>query len=198
MQLLRDQFLQYRIEIEPDSIVRADYAALKNDRVEYVTAIGQFIGQVLPLAEKSPEAAAPLVEIIKWVSTGFRGGAQIESVLDKAMNGLLAQQKQKQGQQQQPPPEVQAEQMRQKAEQQKAQMRLQEAQLKAQAKLAEEKAKHEANMREMQTEHQLKLQEIQAELQADMQREQKQAEYGSLENLAKEQAKTVEEYRRPR
>ena len=53
-------------------------------------------------------------------------------------------------------------------------------------------------MVEMEREFQYKMREIEAELQADLRREQSQAEMGSLENIAKEQAKTVEEAERMR
>ena len=192
LQLLRSEFAAYRVEIEPDNIARADYAALKNDRVEYVTAIGQFIAQVMPLAEKSPEAGPPLIEIVKWLSTGFRGGAAIESVLDQALT-QMQQQKGKPGeQQQQPSPEIQAEQMRQKAEMQRSQMRLQEVQMKAQGDMQELQAKMQGDMQKMQIEHQNKMAEIQAELQADITREQKQAEYNALEQQAKSQSSIME------
>jgi hypothetical protein len=190
LQLLRSEFASYRIEIEPDNIARADYAALKNDRVELITAIGQFIGQALPLAQQTPAAGPALIEMVKWAATGFRGGAQIETVLDQMLTQIQQQQGQGQGQEG-PSPEVQAEQAKQQA-------KMAEINAKAQADMREIQMKMQGDMQKLQVEHQNKMAQIQAELQADIMREQKQAEYNALEEQAKSQAKAAEMQQRAR
>jgi hypothetical protein len=177
MQLLRSDFTQYRVEIEPDSIARADYTAMKNDRVEYLTAVGKFIGAVLPLAQQIPAAGPALVEMIRWASTGFRGGDQMESVLDQMLGQMQQQQQGQQGQGQQKPSE----------EEIKAKATMQVQQQKAQAKMAEIQAKAQADMAKIQAEMRADMQKAQQEAQLDSQREANQAYW----NVAEERQKAA-------
>jgi hypothetical protein len=181
LQLLRDRFAAYRVEIEPDNIARADYAALKNDRVEFITAVGTFIGQALPLAQQAPTAGVALIEMVKWASAGFRGGDQMETVLDQMLQELQKSQQQKQGQQQQPNPEIQ-----------KAQMKIQEQQMKQQGKMAEIQAKAKADAQKIQMEAQADAAKAQQDLQVDMQREANQARFNVLEEQQKAQIRAAE------
>jgi hypothetical protein len=181
LQLLRSEFASYRIEIEPDNIARANYAALKNDRVEFISSLGQFISQAMPLVQQSPGAAPALIEMIKWASTGFRGGAQVETVLDNALT-QLQQSQQQQGQgQQQPDPEMQ-----------KAQMKMREQQMKQQGKMAEIQAKAQADAARLQQEAQLDAMKAEQDLRVDMQREANQARFNVLEEQQKAQIRAAE------
>ena len=185
MKLLRERFVEYRVEIMPDNISRSDYSTLKAERTEFISSVGAFINNVMPLIEKDPSTAPPLVRILQWVSAGFRAGDQIETVLDQAYKQMIAKAKQpQQGQQKQPSPE----QLKLQTEQLKAKARLEEATRKGQARMAELEAKRRADQERLAREHQNRMAEIQADMQADIAVEQAQSEFNALEEQAKAEA----------
>lgn len=179
LQLLRSEFAAYRIQIEPDSIARADYAAMQNDRTALLMAVGQFVNQALPLAQSSPEAAPALVELIRWTAAGFRGATQVESVLDQMLTSLQRSQAQGQGGKKDP-------------EADKAMARMREQQMKGQQRMAEIKAKAEADMAKLQAEMQRDLAKAQAELDMDQRREWNQAQANVSEEAQKAQIRMRE------
>jgi len=181
MAMLRGQFAEYKIEILPDNIARADFASTKNDRSEYLTSVGGFISQVLPFAEKMPGSLPMLVQMIQWVSAGFRGGSEMETVMDQAYQQLTEAAKNNEGQPKQPSPE----QIKAQAEEKRSQARIQEAQVKAQSRMAELQAKSQSDMQKLQQEHQNAIMEIQVELQADIKRESSQARFNVVEHQQK-------------
>jgi hypothetical protein len=195
LQFLRDKFTEFRITIQPDNIARADYAVTKSERTEFLSAVSQFIQQAMPLVQQVPTAGPPLIAMMQWVAAGFRGGQQIETVLDEAMKNL--EQGQQGGEQQEDPKaaegqmKMQIEQMKQQASMQKIEAQKQLAQMKFQAEQAEMERKHQLEQENMQREHALRMQTIDAELSADQKREQTQAHYNALENQAKAQAEAM-------
>lgn len=76
---------QYRIEISEESLSMADYTAEREMRVEYLTSVGQFLSQAAGAMESMPQSIPYLLQMIQWVSASFRGSAQIEGVLDQAI-----------------------------------------------------------------------------------------------------------------
>jgi hypothetical protein len=102
VELLKSEWdFQYRLEIETDSMSIPDYNAERQARVEYATAVGQYISQVWPLIESQPAVAPFFLRMLQWVSAGFRASSQIETVLDNAIKNVEIYLEQKA---QQPPP----------------------------------------------------------------------------------------------
>ncbi|MEQ1574219.1 MAG: hypothetical protein ABL993_08235 [Vicinamibacterales bacterium] len=86
MQLLKNSKMsQYRIEISEESLSMADYTAEREMRVEYLTAVGQFLSQAAGAMETMPQSVPYLLQMVQWVSASFRGSTQIEGVLDQAI-----------------------------------------------------------------------------------------------------------------
>jgi hypothetical protein len=199
LEFLRSKYTEFRVSILPDNIARADYAVTKSERTEFITAISQYLQQAMPMAQQIPGSAPALLEMMKWMAAGFRGGQQIETVLDEAIKQLEQQGGGQQGQQQGPSEDqlkLQIEQLKQQGQAQKLQAQMQMAQMKAQQEQQELMAKQQADRQQLQAEHQTRMAQIQAELQADIERERTQAQYNALENKAKteaaiEQAKQV-------
>lgn len=84
---------EWRIQITSDTLAQADYAAEKQDRLDFMTSVTGFMAQVGPMLQASPESAPVLVGLLKWTVAGFRGARDIEGMLDQALDGLLKQQK---------------------------------------------------------------------------------------------------------
>lgn len=152
----------FRIEIASDSLVEIDEQSEKSNRLEFLAATGQFMQQVLPVAQQAPQLAPLMAEILLFGVRSFRASRPLEAAFDSAM-AELQKQAQQPKEQKQDPGMMQAQ----------AQMQLEQAKLQiAQAKL--------------QGEQQL----AQAKLQAEMQIEQMKAQQQKEVEFFKQKAET--------
>lgn len=157
MQLLKDNALMtFRIDIEVDSMVQLDDAKLKQDRMEFLGAVGNFLKQASEAAQTAPQIVPLAMEMLKFGASAFKAGKALEGVIDQTAEELKQQMLQKQQQPAQPSPEqvkAQADQqsqaMQQQHEQQleqfKAQMQQQIEAVKAQANQSSEQARMQAD-----------------------------------------------------
>lgn len=76
---------QYRIEVGEETLSLADYNAERELRVEYITAVGQFLSQAGQMLEAYPMALPYVLKMVAWVTSAFRGSSDIETVLDEAI-----------------------------------------------------------------------------------------------------------------
>lgn len=155
MALLRSQKLRpFVLDIETDSTIAPDENANKQRVTEFVTAIGGYMREAMPLVETMPQAAPMVADVLKFAASQYRVGRDIEGSIDEFadnMKQLAAQPK---------PPNPEAV---------KAQVDAQAAQLKSQsdAKMADadaaekqaiaQKVMIEAQSNAMQGEHDRKL-----------------------------------------
>jgi hypothetical protein len=99
IQLLRNpQEFEFRVAVTEESLSMADYTAEREMRVAYITAVGQFLSQSAQMVASMPAALPYIIEIIKWVTSSFRGSDDIETVLDKAAQAAQSAPPQGQGQ----------------------------------------------------------------------------------------------------
>lgn len=162
---------QWRITVRPESLAIADYDQLKQDRVEYIMGLAQYMQSAAPLLEMEPAALPTLLKLLKWGMAGFRGSSEVEGILDQQIAKLETQPPQSK-----PDPEA----MKAQAEMQKIQMEMQMKQQDNQAKMQMEREKHQLEIMQMQQEFQLKMKEMQMELQfkmMEMQLKMKQMEF---------------------
>jgi hypothetical protein len=135
VQLLKDQWaVCYRLKIDADQMAIPDYNAERSGRVEFITATGQFMSQMMPLIEKEPAAGPFILEILKWGVAGFHSGATIEGVFDKAAKEIA-----KKLQQPPPPPPPDPAML-------KAQTDVKATQLKTEAQIKGDEAKTAASV----------------------------------------------------
>lgn len=80
---------QWRVEISEESLSMADYTAEREMRVQYLTAVGQFLSQTAQMAAALPSAVPYIVRMIMWVTASFRGSDDIEQVLDEAAKAAM-------------------------------------------------------------------------------------------------------------
>jgi hypothetical protein len=86
IQLLKDpDSARLRVKVKPESVGMADYAQLKQERTEYITAVASFFQSVGPIFQEEPGAKPFFLELLKWGLAGFKGSNSIESVMDKAI-----------------------------------------------------------------------------------------------------------------
>lgn len=94
LKLLRDKgHRQFRIDIETDSTIEIDQQAEKQARTEFVTAVGGFIEQAAPVLAQAPEFIPMFGEMLLFAVRGFKAGAQLETVIEQAMDALKAKAK---------------------------------------------------------------------------------------------------------
>ena len=107
VQLIKQRWTAaYRLNIEPESMSAMDWAAEREARVAFLTAIGGFLQQAVPLAQMVPQAAPMLLQMLQWVAAGFRVGRSLESVIEQLSDALAQAGQQKP---QEPSPQEQAE-----------------------------------------------------------------------------------------
>jgi hypothetical protein len=165
MQLVKQPDFLLRARVESDTLSDIDFQAEKQDRMEYMTTITNYLKEVMPTMTGDPIMGPFLMQLLQFSLAGFKIGKQFEGELDqtfaKLQQALAAQ-----------PPGGKPD-----PEQQKVQAQLQlkerEAQLNAQGKqqdLQFKKAEGQMKLQQKGEEMQMKRQEMQQKHQ--MQREQ--------------------------
>ena len=174
--LLRDESAKnFRIEVTSDSMIFQDEMQEKQDRMEFLSAIGGFMEKVIPAAQSVPEMTPMLMEMVKFAVTAFKAGKGLEGIIDETADKFREQAKAQEGQPKPPTPEqqklqgqMQLEQAKLQASQQQAQQTMQLEQQKMQMQMELEKAKQEYQAQENQLKFQLEDQRNRAQAEMDM------------------------------
>jgi len=174
--LLRDESAKnFRIEVTSDSMIFQDEMQEKQDRMEFLSAIGGFMQQVIPAAQAVPEMTPMLMEMVKFAVTAFKAGKGLEGIIDETADKFREQAKAQEGQTKPPTPEqqklqgqMQLEQAKLQASQQQAQQTMQLEQQKMQMQMELEKAKQEYQAQENQLKFQLEDQRNRQQAEMDM------------------------------
>ena len=173
IELLRNEASKnFRIEVTSDSMIYQDEQQEKQDRMQFLQAVGGFFQQAVPLVQTQPELAPMAIEMLKFGVTAFKAGKQLEGIIDETADKLRQQAKQAEGQPKPPTPEqqklqmtMQLEQAKMQATQAQAQQTAQLEQAKLQGQMQLEKAKQEYQAQENQLKFQLEEQRNQADAQ---------------------------------
>ena len=92
IELLKNKgVVEYRVQVEADSMAAMDWANERDSRTQFLSSMGAFVQQVMPLAQAKPEATPMLLQLIQWAMAGFRAGKEIEGVIDQAIQGMAQQ-----------------------------------------------------------------------------------------------------------
>src|SRR5262245_9220045 len=104
--LRSDKLRGYRIDIETDSTVFEDEAALKEQTVEVMTAVGTFMREALPVVQAVPELSPLAFEMLEMGVRRLKRGRALEDVIEQVKQALTqkAAQVQQQAQQQKQQP----------------------------------------------------------------------------------------------
>jgi hypothetical protein len=166
--LLKDpKKMVWKVQIRPESVAMVDFAQLKNERMEYIMGLSQFMQSAAPLASLDKAVMPTLMELLKWGLSGFKGSQQIEGVLDKAISDSI---KALNAPQPEPPdPKVEAMKMKAQADAAAAQQKAQQDQIAFQQEMQQSQQKFAQEMQQMQREHELKMTQLMAKIEADRQ-----------------------------
>ena len=131
MELLKDNPMRtFRVEVATDSMLYADEAQEKSDRVEFLQATSSFIEKAIQGAQAVPELTPLLMDLLKFGVQGFKVGRTLEGEFDTFADQEKEKQAQKAANPQ--PPAPNPEMIRAQAEQAKAQLAAQAEQAKMQ------------------------------------------------------------------
>jgi hypothetical protein len=195
VELLKNDTLRgFRIDIETDSTVAVDQQAEQDSRVAFLTAMGGFLQQAMPMAQQVPQAAPLMAEMLTFAVRGFKAGRQLEQAFDQFGQLVQQQAQEAQGPQEPPPPDpaqqmmLQGEQMKMEALQVKTQADMAKVQTDQQIAAMDAQVKqseHQMKMAEMQmqfqfkqAEHEMKMAELAAKMQASSMAHEQRAEQG--------------------
>lgn len=108
MELLRNEKLRgFRIDIETDSTVQPDAGEEQKNRIEFLSAMTQFVAQIMPAVQSGAVPIEVAREFVSFGARAFKVSPQLEDALD-ALGGDSQQQGQDKAQQQQVQQQVQA------------------------------------------------------------------------------------------
>jgi len=171
--LLRNEAAKnFRIEVTSDSMIFQDEQQEKADRMEFLTAMGQFFQQAVPMATAVPETTPMLMEMLKFAVTAFKAGKGLEGLIDETADKFREQAQKAEGQPKPPTPEMQKLQMQMQIEQAK----IQADAAKAQQDMALEQQKMQMQMELEKAKQEYQAQENQLKFQLEDQRNRQQAE----------------------
>lgn len=171
LQIIRNDFmLKYNVDIETDSLTQADWALQQGQRMEYAQALSQYLTAALPAAQADPTLMPLFMQIVKFISVGFKGASELESMLDSTLQQL----------QNMPPPEEgpSPEQIKAEAAQAKSQADIQLVQMKTQAQQQDSQNKlamQQADLAFKREEHMMTMQFKREEHMLDMQMQREKA-----------------------
>lgn len=183
--LVKDyQEAKWRVEIKPESMAMIDWTQMKIDRTDFLNALATYLQSMGPIVEAVPGSMPYMLELLKWGLSGFKGGKEIEGVIDKAIKDA-----------QENPPQTGdqgQDQGKIALEQAKTQGKLQINQQKFSQDMMKQADKARKEMEKMLNQFQMELQKIAAETRADAIGEIVQADQNIREKKATERPRNLQ------
>lgn len=169
LELLKNESAKnFRIEVTSDSMIYQDEQQEKQNRVEFLTAVSQFVQTALPVGQAVPELVPLFMEMLKFGVTAFKAGKQIEGLIDETADKFREQARAQEGQPKPPPVEIQKIQAQAQVKAQEMQMSFDFKQQELQAQIEAERAKQEYQSQENQLRIQLEMQRDELDRQMEM------------------------------
>jgi hypothetical protein len=166
LQVLRnDQLAMYSITVQADSLVQADWALEKGQRMELMGYVSQFLQSSVPAIQQNPNMAPLLLTMFKFTIAGYRGGAEIEGALNRELEEM-AKQAQEAANQPPAPPPPSPEEIKAQAE---------AAQMQQQMQIDMQKAEHDSQLKQQESQNQLMLDQQRAQMDVQAQQQALQA-----------------------
>lgn len=78
----------FRIEVAADSLVEMDEIGEKQSRTEFMQAFGAVLRDAVPMVQAAPEMGALVGEVLQFVVRTFKGGRQLENVLENTIQKM--------------------------------------------------------------------------------------------------------------
>lgn len=89
MELLRNERMRpFMLDIETDSTIQPDEVAAKAAMTEFMGALAQALGQLVPMVQGQPETAPFASEVLKMTLKPFRAGRELEATIDEFIDDM--------------------------------------------------------------------------------------------------------------
>jgi len=167
IQLLKSDDIGYRVDVEASSLIEPDEIDEREARGTFMTALTQFLQQMIPAVQASPESAPMFKAMLMWNVRGFRIGRDLEGMIESGLDAMANPAPKP------PPPDpakdlimakIQATQQRMaddaKAAQEDGARKLQEAQLSFQEEMRQQQEKSAAELQAFKDKTQAEVQAI--------------------------------------
>jgi hypothetical protein len=170
IELLKSDISCYRVEVKPEAVALADFAAMKQERSEVIATLGEFFQRMMPFVQSMPAARTGVLKVGQWLIAGVRGSSQIEGVFDSMIQQSEQAEKQAAENPQAAPPDpkvvaeqmkLQGQQMKQQGDMQREQMKLRNDLVKGQADVQND-AQREENQRQSNVQEAFQRKQIEA------------------------------------
>ena len=99
----------FRIDVAADSMVYLDEQEEKDNRMEFLTAAGQFWSQAVPIVQAMPETMPLMLSLLKFGASGFKVARALEGEIDAMAQQLTMKMQQAEANPPQPPPDPKLE-----------------------------------------------------------------------------------------
>jgi len=152
LQLVKNPEFVLRCCVESDTLSDIDFQAEKEDRMEYMTTITNYLKETAPMIQQDQILGPFLMQLLQFSLAGFKIGKKFEGELDKTFQQIQAKLAQP------PPPQPSPEQQKAQAQ---IQVMQQQSQLDSQNKQMElqfEQQKHGQQLQYEQQKHMMELQ----------------------------------------
>ena len=186
LQLIKMPDFMLRARVESDTLSDIDFQAEKQDRMEYMQTITNYLKESLPTIQNDPVMGPFLMQLLQFSLAGFKVGQKFESELDRTFNQITKQL------QQPKPPQKSPEQMKVEAE---IEGMKQMGQLEAQGHQQDMQFKQQEHQMDMQLKQQTNAMDMQtAQMKSAVQREKSQVQRAQFweklerDRIAQEQA----------
>lgn len=184
LELLKNESAKnFRIEVTSDSMIYQDEQQEKQNRVEFLTAVSQFVQTALPVGQAVPELVPLFMEMLKFGVTAFKAGKQIEGLIDETADKFREQARAQEGQPKPPPVEIQKIQAQSQAKIQEMQVQAQIENQKLQAQVEAERAKQEFQSQETQLRLQLENDRNIREMEMEKELKQFELDFGTQKDV---------------
>lgn len=78
----------FRVEVAADSLVQIDENQNKQDRLEFLNAMSNFMREAVPAGQQVPEMVPALMTMVKYGASAFKAARAIEGDIDQALEQL--------------------------------------------------------------------------------------------------------------
>lgn len=172
VELIKSDFYQWRISVDPDSVSLTDFAALKQERFEFAQTLSSYFQSMIPFVEMlaaGPPGAAQaavkfIIDLAQTMVAGLKGSNEMEGIFDQ----FVAQLEQAAQQPPQPPPpdpKLATEQVKAQAAQTKAgaeQFKAKADVVKTGMEMQQSALEHKQSMEQAKVDHSLGIQSAEA------------------------------------
>ena len=145
----------FRIEVNADSLIELDDRAEKEDAKEFLGGLSKFLETAGQIGMVAPQMIPMMVEIIKWATTKFKVGKNLEGTLDQAIEQL------KVAAQQPPPPNPEVMKVQEDAKVEAQKIQSADQQQQREMGMKDQQHQREMQMKDVQHQREMKLKETQ-------------------------------------